>query len=139
MAIFLDKSASARKFETYRTYVWTPPATTTVAIERKNDSFVLEPFFGKFNYSNYQRAVELGAGDFPELSQVDLAAQPVFLKVSYMPVASPDLPPETIFLGQVMDAASVRLEATLPLAVAAIDYQVFSADFSYTGRISLAD
>jgi hypothetical protein len=68
-----------------------------------------------------------------------LAAEPVFLKVAFPPVEPPELPPETIFLGQVTDPASMRLEASVPLAVTGFDYQVFSAAFSYSGRISLAD
>ncbi len=138
VSIFLDKAASARKFETYKTYVWAP-GSQSAELARKNDAVALTPFVGKFNYSNYQRAIELTAVDFPELGQVDLSLNPVFLKVFYQPVESADLPPETIFLGQVQDSATVRLEATVPLAVNGIDYQVFSADFSYTGRISLAD
>ena len=138
VSIFLDKTASARKSETYKTYVWSP-GSQAVELLRKNDAVALAPFIGKFNYSNFQRAIVFSAGDFPELSQVDLVAQPVFLKVYYQPPQSPDMPPETIFLGQVADASSVRLEASVPLAVAAIDYQLFSADFSFSGRISLAD
>ena len=138
VSIYLDKSASARKFEAYKTYVWTP-GLQTADLVRKNDAVVLAPFVGKFNYSNYQRAIELAAGDFPELSQVDLLALPVFLKVYYQPLELPELPPETIFLGQVTDASRVRLEASVPLAVTAINYQLFSADFSYSGRISLVD
>jgi hypothetical protein len=138
VSIFLDKAASARKFEAYKTYVWTPGSQST-DLARKYDAVALAPFVGKFNYSNYQRAIQMTAADFPELGQVDLSSQPVFLKVSYQPVQSPELPPETIFLGQVGDPAAVRLEATVPLAVNGIDYQLFSADFSYTGRISLAD
>ena len=137
VSIVTDKSPAARKLETYRTFVWS--ASQTAVIDSKNGSVLLSPFIGKFNYSNYQRVIELEAGNFPELAQVDLAAEPVFLKVAFMPVSSPEVAPETIFLGQVTDPASLRLQASLPLAVTGIDYQVFSAAFSYTGRITLAD
>lgn len=138
VSIFLDRSASQRKSELYRTYTWSPLAQSA-AIPGRNDVVVLAPFLGKFNYSNYQRAIELTASDFPELTQHDLAAQPVFLKVSFQPAGTGELRPETIFLGQVRDAATLQLEASLPLAVGAIDYQVFGTDFSYDGRISLVD
>jgi len=59
--------------------------------------------------------------------------------VAFAPVASPDLPPETIFLGAVNAPNNLRLEASIPLAVTGIDYQIFGADFSYDGRISLAN
>ncbi len=137
IAIFLDRSAASRKFDNYKTYVWT--SEQSVFVEGKNQAVTLPPFVGKFNYSNFQRTVELSAADFPEIGQVDTASQPVFLKVSYAPVGSPELPPETVFLGQVTDPANLRLEAMVPLAVTAIDYQLFSAANSYTGRISLAD
>jgi hypothetical protein len=137
LSIFLDKSAAARKFEEYKTYVWTP--RQLVAIQNKRDVVTLPAFEGTFGFSNFQRVVELGVSDFPELTQIDLAAGLVFLKVAFNPVGSPDLPPETIFLGAVNEPTKLRLEATVPLAVTGIDYQVFSASFSYTGRISLVD
>ena len=64
VSIYLDKSASARKFETYKTYVWAP-RSQSAELAHKNDAVALAPFVGKFNYSNYQRAIELTAVDSP--------------------------------------------------------------------------
>jgi hypothetical protein len=137
LSIFYDKSANARKFQEYTTYVWTP--SQSVAITDKKDSIVLPAFQGTFGFSNFQRVIELSASDFPELTQVDLNAGAVFLKVAFDSVTSPDLPPETIFLGTVSNPDNLRLEASIPLAATGIDYQIFGANFSYDGRISLAE
>lgn len=137
LSIFYDKSATARKFQKYTTYVWTP--SQSVAITNKRDSVLLPAFQGTFGFSNFQRVIELSASDFPELSQVDLNAGVVFLKVAFDSVASPDLPPETIFLGTVNDPEQLQLEASVPLAATVIDYQIFGANFSYDGRIPLAE
>lgn len=137
LSIFYDKSAAARKFQAYRTYVWTP--SQVIAIENKRDAILLPAFEGTFGFSNFQRVIELVAADFPELNQVDLNAGTVFLKVAFDSVASPDLPPETVFLGTVSNPDNLRLEASVPLAVTGIDYQIFGVDFSYDGRISLAE
>lgn len=137
LSIFYDKSAAARKFQAYRTYVWTPAQSVT--IENKRDAVLLPTFQGTFDFSNFQRVIELVAADFPELNQVDLNAGTVFLKVAFDSVASPDLPPETIYLGTVSNPDNLRLEASVPLAVTGIDYQIFGSNFSYDGRISLAE
>jgi hypothetical protein len=136
--IFLDRSASARKFEQYATYVWSPRAQTA-SIVSKNDRVRVDRFTGKFNFSNFQRVVELSGTDFPELLQLDSTLQPVFLKVFYMAPSAADGIPETLYLGQVTDPARLRLEASVPVAVTAIDYEIYSATFSRSGRIVLAD
>jgi len=105
--VFLDKAAAVRRFDTYRTYVWSP-SEQTVTVQDRNDSISLEPFVGKFNFSNYQRVVLLTATDFPELGEFDLAGDYVFLKVSYTP-SEPERLPETVFLGQVTAVERTQL------------------------------
>jgi hypothetical protein len=136
LSVFTDKTAAARKFDEYRTYVWSPEERQ-VHIARKTDRVEVAPFIGKFNFSNFQRAIELSAADFPELSQVNLSASPVFLKVSYTLRDAVDTPPESIFLGQITDPTQLQVVASIPLAVTAIDYEVFSANYSVSGRIDL--
>jgi hypothetical protein len=138
ISVYSDKSARARKFDAHKSYVWAP-GTQRVTLVGKRDDADLPPFIGKFNFSNYQRVIALSEADFPEFAQVDLASQPVFLKVSIAAIDTTDAPPETIFLGQVSDPSTLRLEASLPLATPAIDYEIFGVDFSLSGRIDLVD
>ncbi len=135
--VFQDPSASGRRFETYRTYVWAPKSRT-VSLAGKNAAGALDPFVGKFNFSNYQRVVTLTAADFPELSTIDYQSQYVALKV-FVPSGSPDVPPETIYLGQVTSPDTLAIEASLPLAASTIGYQIYSASLSLSGSIILAD
>jgi hypothetical protein len=136
LSIFSDKSAAARKFDEYKTYIFSP-ALQSVSVTKKNDRLTADPFEGKFNFSNYQRVIELVSADFPELSQIDISAQTVFLKVSYQPNTAPDAVPETIFLGQLVESSQLQLKASIPLAVTAIDYEIFSSTFATGGRIDL--
>ena len=135
--ILLDRSAAARKFESYRTYVWSPQAQH-VSLVMKNGAIELAPFVGKFNFSNYQRSVRLTAADFPELVEFDLAADYVVLKVSFA-AGDPEQPPETIFLGQVSTSDQIRFEASVPLSATAIDYEIYSASRSLAGSIALTE
>lgn len=135
--VFQDQSASGRRFETYRTYVWAPKIRT-VSLAGKNTAETIDPFVGKFNFSNYQRVVTLTAADFPELSTIDYQSQYVALKV-FVPSGTPDVPPETIYLGQVTSPDTLAIEASLPLAVSAIGYQIYSASLSLSGSIILSD
>ena len=136
--VYKDPSASGRRFETYRTYVWAPK-NQGVSLAGKNASANLDTIVGKFNFSNYQRAVMLTAADFPELSTVDYQSEYVALKV-FVPSGSPDVPPETIYLGQVTNPASLAIEASLPLAASTIGYEIFSiSGLSLSGSIILAD
>ena len=135
--ILLDRSAAARKFESYRTYVWSPQVQR-VSLARRNEAIGLAPFVGKFNFSNYQRSVLLTATDFPELAEFDLAADYVVLKVSFA-AGDPEQPPETIFLGQVTTSYQIRFEASVPLSATAIDYEIYSASRSLAGSIALTE
>jgi hypothetical protein len=136
--VFQDPTASGRKFEIYRTYVWAPKSQT-VSLAGKNASGTLDTFMGKFNFSNYQRVVTLTAADFPELSTIDYQSEYVALKV-FVPSGSPDVPPETIYLGQVTNPAGLAIEASLPLAASTIGYEIFSiSGLSLSGSIILAD
>jgi hypothetical protein len=136
VTIFLDKSAAARKFDKYRTYVWSP-AEQPLTISKRADSIRLAPFVGKFNFSNYQRVLQLTATDFPELEEFDLAGDYVFLKVSVAPT-EPERSSETIFLGQITDAEQIQLEASVPLSTTSIDYEIYSANYAISGSISLS-
>ncbi len=97
----------------------------------------MAPFVGGFNFSNFQRAIELTAVDFPELSGLDPTAEPTFLKVSYVADASAGQPPETVFLGRLRNPDTVRLQASVPLSVTSIDYELFSETIAIRGRIDL--
>ncbi len=71
------------------------------------------------------------------MRSLDLVGDYVMLKV-FLPPASPDLPPETIFLGRVMNADTLSVAASLPLSAGSINYQIYSASLSIEGSITLA-
>jgi hypothetical protein len=136
VSVFQDDSASGRKFDRYRTYVWDPLQQTTT-LTQKNESQALARFTGKFNFSNFQRGLTLAGIDFPELSSIDLAVEPVFLKVFVPPVETNEAP-STIYLGQVSNAETLAIVASVPLATPRIDYQIFSTTLSLAGSIFLS-
>ena len=129
-----DTSAANRKFETYANYAWTKQKHT-VAIESKRDK-VRADFTGKFNFSNFQRIINLTAADFPELDSLDLAGSYVALKVFTLSLTE-DQPPATIFLGQVSSVDTLKISASVPLASSSIGYEIFSATLSLSGSIAL--
>mgnify|MGYP001817349292 FL=1 len=135
--IFADTSAAARKFEQYRTYVW-EPQQRAAAVAGKNESVELQPFVGKFNFSNFQRVITLTGADFPELAGIDLQSDYVALKV-FLPSVREGEAPETIFLGQVTRVDQLVIEASLPLAARAIAYEIYSASMSLSGSIAVAE
>jgi hypothetical protein len=129
-----DTSAHNRKFEAYANYVWTKQKHT-VAIRSKRDK-IQAHFTGKFNFSNFQRVINLTAADFPELDSLDLAGSYVALKVFTLSLTQ-DQPPETIFLGQVSSVDTLKISASVPLASSSIGYEIFSATLSLSGSIAL--
>jgi hypothetical protein len=129
-----DTSASNRKFEAYANYVWTKQKHT-VAIRSKSDK-IQAHFTGKFNFSNFQRIINLTAADFPELDSLDLAGSYVALKVFTLSLTEDQLP-ETIFLGQVSSVDTLKISASVPLASSSIRYEIFSATLSLSGSIAL--
>ena len=130
-----DRSAANRKNESYGNYVW-EPAAQAAAINSMKDKVAVEDFVGKFNFSNFQRIVTLGATDFPELASIDLDGSYTALKV-FIPSSQEGVPPETIFLGQVQSAARLEIEASVPLSVTTISYELYSAVMSISGSIVL--
>ena len=136
VAVNRDRSATNRKSEQYANYVWLPGEQQVTLISRKEKRTV-DDFVGKFNFSNFQRVVNLTANDFPELASIDLAASFVALKV-FIRSNEPDEAPQTIFLGQVRDLGALQINASLPLAFSVIDYEIFSDQLSLSGSIALA-
>jgi hypothetical protein len=132
VSVYHDDTASGRRLQRYRSYVWAPLRQTAQPSSRQ-DTVALPAFTGKFNFSNFQREIALGAADFPELAALDLKSDHVFLKV----FTDPGAVGETIFLGRVTSAASLRIVASLPLAAEAIAYQIYGATFSIDGSIAL--
>jgi hypothetical protein len=130
-----DRSAANRKIESYSNYVWEPQAQAA-AISSMSDKVAVADFVGKFNFSNFQRIVTLDATDFPELATIDPEATYTALKV-FIPSSQEGVPPETIFLGQVHSAARLEIEASVPLAVTTIGYELYSAVMSINGSIVL--
>jgi len=131
-----DRTAASRKFQSYSTYVW-KPLQQRVDISARNTRATLDDFTGKFNFSNFQRVVNLTAADFPELASIDLEGSYVALKV-FIPSKVEDEPPQTIYLGQVTSTANVQIAASVPLAEQVIEYEIFSATLSINGSIALA-
>jgi hypothetical protein len=129
-----DTSAANRKFEVYANYAWTKQKHT-VAIRSKSDKMQAH-FTGKFNFSNFQRIINLTAADFPEMDSLDLAGSYVALKVFTLSLTE-DQPPETIFLGQVSSVNTLKISASVPLASSSIGYEIFSATLSLSGSIAL--
>lgn len=132
-----DRSASNRKFQSFANYVWTPQQRQ-ISIQSRNEKLYVDDFVGTFNFSNYQRIVTLTLADFPELADIDLESSYVALKV-FIPATAPDEPPETIFLGQVTNSSNLNIDASVPLAIAAIEYEIFSATLAIRGSIALAE
>jgi len=130
-----DRSAANRKNESYGNYVW-EPAAQAAAINSMNDKVAVRDFVGKFNFSNFQRIITLGAADFPELASIDLDGSYTALKV-FIPSSQEGVPPETIFLGQVHSGARLEIEASVPLSVTNIGYEIYSAVLSINGSIVL--
>ena len=130
-----DSSVSNRKFEQHANYAW-QPRKHTVTISRKNEKRTVEGFVGKFNFSNFQRIINLSAADFPELASIDLAGSYVGLKV-FINSAQIDEPPETIFLGRVQDAENLKIRASIPLASSVIEYEIFSSNLALSGSLAL--
>jgi len=130
-----DRSAANRRYESFSNYVWEPRAHTA-AISSMSDKISAGDFVGKFNFSNFQRIVTLGATDFPELATVDLEGHYTALKV-FIPSNTEGVPPETIFLGQVKSGAGLEIEASVPLSVTTIGYELYSAVMSISGSIVL--
>lgn len=131
-----DSAASNRKFERHANYAW-EPREYRATINSKNERLAVEGFVGKFNFSNFQRIVSLRAADFPELSSIDLAANYVALKV-FISSGKDDEPPETIFLGRVVDGEKLKIRASIPLACSTIEYEIFSSNLALNGSIGLA-
>ena len=106
---------AARKQNPYPTYSW-EPSTQAVSVGKK--SKVEVNFSGGFNFSNFQTGLTLTAVDLPEL--VDGA----FLKVY---AYDKDGAETTLFLGQVANTASFRLELNVPLTTTDIYYDIFGS------------
>ena len=130
-----DRSAANRKNESYSNYVW-DTNEHTAAINAMNEKVSVGDFVGKFNFSNFQRIVALDATDFPELASIDLEGSYTALKV-FIPSSQEGVPPETIFLGQVHSGARLEIEASVPLSVTTIGYEIYSAVLSISGSIVL--
>ena len=130
-----DSTVSNRKFEQHANYAW-QPREHRATINSKNEKLAVEDFVGKFNFSNFQRVVSLGAADFPELSAIDLAGSYVALKV-FISSGKVDEPPETIFLGRVIDGEKLKIRASVPLTCSAIEYEIFSSNLALSGSIGL--
>jgi hypothetical protein len=131
-----DSAVSNRKFEQHANYAW-QPREHRATINSKNEKLTVEGFVGKFNFSNFQRIVSLRAADFPELSSIDLAGSYVALKV-FISSGKVDEPPETIFLGRVIDGEKLKIRASVPLTCSAIEYEIFSSNLALSGSIGLA-
>ena len=136
VAVNRDRSAANRKFEQHANYAWQPSEQLVTLISKKEKRTV-DAFIGKFNFSNFQRVVNLTAADFPELASIDLAADYVALKV-FIRSNDPNETPQTIFLGQVRDTNNLQINASVPLASPVIEYEIFSANLSLNGAIQLA-
>jgi hypothetical protein len=131
-----DSSAAVRKLEVYANYIW-EPAKQTASVRSKSDSIVMQNVVGKFNFSNFQRALTLTAVDFPELASFTFSpSNYVFLKV-FIPATQADAQPETIFLGQIQNPDNLAVEASLPLSATEIGYEIYDAQLSVSGTIAL--
>lgn len=130
-----DSAVSNRKFEQHANYAW-QPREYSATINSKSEKLAVEDFVGKFNFSNFQRIVSLSAADFPELSSVDLAASYVALKV-FISSGKPDEPPQTIFLGRVLESEKLEIRASVPLSCSVIEYEIFSSNLALSGSIGL--
>ena len=80
--------------------------------------------------------LSLTGADFPELSTIDLQTDYVALKL-FLRSSTKNQPPETIFLGRVLDATTFQVEASLPLSATSVNYEIYSGSFSFTGAIAL--
>jgi len=132
-----DRTTVGRRTEEFKTFVWYP-ARQSVSISGNKEARELRTIVGKFNFSNYQRSLELRTSDFPELSGFDPYAEPVFIKVYHASVVAGEAP-ETVFLGRVGNLNKLRIEASIPLATTELRYDLYGASASASGVISLAN
>jgi hypothetical protein len=130
-----DSTASNRKFERHANYAW-QPREHSATINSKNEKLAVGDFVGKFNFSNFQRIVSLSAADFPELSSIDLTGSYVALKV-FISSGKLDEPPQTIFLGRVLEREKLEIRASVPLSCSVIEYEIFSSNLALSGSIGL--
>jgi hypothetical protein len=78
----------------------------------------------------------LSAADFPELANIDLEGSYTALKV-FIPSLREGVPPETIFLGKVSSGSGLEIEASVPLSVTTLGYEIYSAVLAINGTIAL--
>lgn len=129
-----SRTVKARRAELYPNYVWYPQRAE-VTVKRPSDIVANANFTGSFNFSNFHGSLTLTAEDFPELADFDLQNEYVFLKV--YTVDSDTLEQDLIFLGQITDPAKILIEASVPLSVVELHYEVFSPTTSVKGTISI--
>lgn len=123
--VLADASVKGRKENPYPNYVWKPVKYSVDVFDRK-DSVTDLNFTGAFNFSNFQTELQLTEQDFPELGFFDFSADKVFLKVFS---DNPDPQQQrVIYLGQVYSATGLLIEASLPLTVKTLNYEIYSAD-----------
>lgn len=131
-----ERTASGRRTEAFKTFVWTKAMPVSLASNK--DRRELSDIVGKFNFSNFQRSLELRAADFPELTGFDPYAEPVFIKVYHAAVAAGG-EPETVFIGRVGNTARMSIEASIPLATTELAYDIYSASASASGVIAVSN
>jgi hypothetical protein len=113
----------------YPNYAWAPleHAVVVNAISGNADNL---NFTGTFNFSNFQKQIQLTYNDFPELRDYDLLNDYVFLKV-YYEVYNADLTEyeeNLIYLGRIISGAGLLIEASAPLATTTVYYETYSLD-----------
>jgi hypothetical protein len=129
-----SRTVKARRAEIYPNYVWYPPRAE-VTVKRPSEIVANINFTGSFNFSNFHGSLTLTAEDFPELADFYVQNEYVFLKL--YTVDGDTLEQDLIFLGQVTDPAKILIEASVPLSVVGLHYEVFSPTMSVKGTISI--
>jgi hypothetical protein len=132
--ILTDSSVKGRRANLYPNFVWDPPQIEVI-VNKSSDVVENVNFTGTFNFSNFHSSLTLTSEDFPELADFDLQTDYVFLKV--YTIDGDPLEGGLIFLGQVRDPQNILIEASVPLSVVELQYQIFSPTKSVTGTISI--
>lgn len=137
VAVRSDRSASGRKADLYKSYVWGPVNQTVSLPDNKSDA-ALDPITGRFNFSSFQRSLLLTSADFPELAQFDPYNETVFIKIYYQPVQlGEEL--QTVYLGRVGNPARLAVEASIPLATTELLYEIYSPTLAANSAVLLTN
>lgn len=115
-------------------YIW-DPERAPVELTPSQSSVAEVDFAGTFSYNNFHRTLCLSRSNFPELAQFDTFVDFVFLKLYAIDATTEEQ--QLIYLGQVNNPSTLSIEASVPLAVTELQYQIYGTVGSADGVLTL--